>query len=263
MWDTHELSLNEHTGVLLQYAQFWFFCASVYYSCSRYTYSSHSVAYLQYATCSEGIASWLPQMSMSKDYVQRRTSVSLLWDTFFMGDRQNTSCLGFGKGLRFLNMVVTFVLHPLSHYNSITKPRARFLLSLIDDLTIDFPSYFILSHMDVYRDTTTHDKLIFPSAITRIIHHASISYPESAYFTIMGAINVVFVRWSEAQLQLKWPRTKTVTPPAYSAPSTSASSFSSAGGVTLEVVMMQLKHMNACLDTLTNRPNTNWPLVTN
>ena len=100
-------------------------------------------------------------------------------------------------------MVMKFVLHPLSHYNSITKPRTHFLLSLIDDLTIDFPSYFILSLMDIYRDTATHDKLIFPSVITRIIHHASVSYPEFAYFTIMGAINVVFVRWSEAQLQLK------------------------------------------------------------
>ena len=69
---------------------------------------------------------------------------------------------------------MTFVLHPLSHYNSITEPHARFLLSLLEHLTIDFPSHFILSLIDVYRDTATHDKLItathdkliFPSAIT-------------------------------------------------------------------------------------------------
>ena len=43
-----------------------------------------------------------------------------------------------------------------------------------------------------------------------------------------------------------------MTPPAYSAPSTSApSSSSSVGGVTLEVVMAQLKHMDTRLDTLT------------
>ena len=42
------------------------------------------------------------------------------------GKRQFTYCLGFAKGPRFLNMVTTFVLHPLSHYNSITEPRARF-----------------------------------------------------------------------------------------------------------------------------------------
>ena len=40
------------------------------------------------------------------------------------GDRQNTPCSAFAKGLRFLNMVITFILHPLSHYNTITEPRA-------------------------------------------------------------------------------------------------------------------------------------------
>ena len=41
------------------------------------------------------------------------------WD-----DRQFTPCRPFAKGPRFINMVMTFVLHPLSHYNSITEPRA-------------------------------------------------------------------------------------------------------------------------------------------
>ena len=41
----------------------------------------------------------------------------------------NTLCLGIVKGLRFLNMVMTFAFTPLSHYNSITKPCACFLLS--------------------------------------------------------------------------------------------------------------------------------------
>ena len=62
-------------------------------------------------------------------------------------------------------MVMTFFLHPLSHYNSITEPRARFLLSFLKELSIDFLSHFILSLINVYRDTVTRDKLIFPSAI--------------------------------------------------------------------------------------------------
>ena len=40
------------------------------------------------------------------------------------GDRQFTPYRPFAKGPRFINMVMTFVLHPLSHYNSITEPRA-------------------------------------------------------------------------------------------------------------------------------------------
>ena len=88
-------------------------------------------------------------------------------------------------------MVMTFVLHPLSHYNSITEPHARLLLSFIEDLTIDFPSHFILFLIDVYTDMLIHDKLIFPLSITRIIRHSSIPYPESSHFTVMGAISVV------------------------------------------------------------------------
>ena len=114
------------------------------------------------------------------------------------GDHQNTPCSGFAKGPRFLNMVMTFVLHPLAHYNSITEPRARFFLALIEDLTIDFTSHFILSLIDVYRDTATRDKLIFPFAITRIVRHSFVPYPKSSHFSIMDAISAVSIRQSEA-----------------------------------------------------------------
>ena len=66
------------------------------------------------------------------------------------GKRQFTYYLDFAKGPRFLNMVMKFVLHPLSHYNSITEPRAPFLLSLLEDLSIDFPFHLITSILDVY-----------------------------------------------------------------------------------------------------------------
>ena len=85
------------------------------------------------------------------------------------GDRQFTLCKAFAP--RFMNMVMIFFLHPLSHYNTITESCARFLLSLLEHLTIDFPSHFILSIIDVYRDTATRDKLIFPSSIMRILCH--------------------------------------------------------------------------------------------
>ena len=43
---------------------------------------------------------------------------------FDCGDRQFTPCKDFAKGPRFMNMVMTFILYPLSHYNSIIEPRA-------------------------------------------------------------------------------------------------------------------------------------------
>ena len=126
-----------------------------------------------------------------------------------------------------------------------------FLLSLLDGLSIEFPFHFILSLINVYRYTATHDKLIFPSAITQIFCHFSISYPEFTHFSLMYAIDDATIRRSEAQVRPKRPQTEAVTFPASSPPSTSAL-FSSAGGMTLEVVMAQLQHMDAHLDTLSD-----------
>ena len=159
------------------------------------------------------------------------------------GGKLNTPYSGFAKGLRFLNIVMTFTLTPLSHYNSITEPRARFLLSLMEDFTINFISHFITSIIDVYQDTTTHDKLIFRSAITRILQHFSIPIPLSPLFTIMGAISTDSVWRSNAQLQLKRPQVEMTDlatfgiPPSSSALSSSAPSSSAAGGVTLKAIM--------------------------
>ena len=86
-------------------------------------------------------------------------------------------------------MVMTFTFTLLSHYNSITEPHAHFLLPLLEDLSFDFPSHFITSILDVYLDTATHDKLIFPLAITCILTHFHIPIPSSPFFTTMGAIS--------------------------------------------------------------------------
>ena len=140
---------------------------------------------------------------------------------------------------------MTFIIHSLSHYNSIIEPRARLLLSLLEDISIDFPSHFILSLIDVYRDTMTRDKLIFPFTITRLLHHFSVS------FSVISAINAAIVRQSEEQLRPRRPQIETMTPPASTAPSTSAP-LSSVGGVSLEAIMAQLVGMDARLDTLSD-----------
>ena len=163
------------------------------------------------------------------------------------GDCQFTPCSTFAKGPRFMNMVMTLVLHPLSHYNSITESRARFLLSLLEHLSIDFSSHFILSIIDVYKDTTTRDKLIFPLAITWILCNFSVPFPSSDHFSVMCAINYTTVNQSEAQFRSR--RSGVATPPTPSAPSTSAP-FTLAGGVTLDAIMAQLQRMDACLDIL-------------
>ena len=97
-----------------------------------------------------------------------------------------------------MNMVMTFVLHPLFHYNSITEPRARFLLSLLEHLTINFPSHFILSIINVHLDSASHDKLIFSFTITRILRYFFVPFPSFDHFSIMCAIDYAIVKSSEA-----------------------------------------------------------------
>ena len=167
------------------------------------------------------------------------------WD-----ERQFTYCSDFAKGPRFLNMVMTFVLHLLSHYNSITKPHARFLLSLLEHLTIDFPSQFILSILNVNRDSASCENLIFPSAITRILCHFSIPFLASNHFSRMCAIDYATVckaQFRSRQFGLVAPPSRST--PSRSAPSTSAPS-SSTGDVTLGDIMTQFQCMDARLDTL-------------
>ena len=112
------------------------------------------------------------------DYPSHHRLNSISWDemaslfcekAMVWGETLNFSTNEFSKGPRILNMVMTFVLTPRSHYNTITEPYAHFLLSLTEDLSIDFPSHMIESMIDIYRDTATRYKLIFPLAITRIL----------------------------------------------------------------------------------------------
>ena len=169
MWHLGHLSLRDHTGVLLQYAQVWL---------SVPHFITH-IRGMRIIVTSDLISEMLHILRVEfADYPScerlRTVSKDELLSHFYethssWGDHQNTPCSGLAKGPRFLNMVMTFIFHPLSNYNSIIEPCAWFLLSLLEGLTIDFPSHFILSLIDVYRDTATRDKLIFPLAITQRI----------------------------------------------------------------------------------------------
>ena len=110
-------------------------------------------------------------------------------------------------------------------------------ITLSQSLVLDFccPSHFILSITDVYRDTMTRDKLIFPSAITRILRHFPIPFPLSNHFPIMCAIDYATVKQSKAQFRSR--RSDTAVPPIPSTPLTSALSTSTRG-VTLDTIMV-------------------------
>ena len=89
----------------------------------------------------------------------------------------------------------------------------------------------IVSIIDCYQDTATCDKLIFPSAITRILTHMHHTIPPSPCFHVMGAIIKESIERSAAQLVAKRPlvektdatlATLTSQPSSLSAPSSSS-----------------------------------------
>ena len=127
--------------------------------------------------------------SISRDELTTRfCEMAMVW-----GGLQNFTTHDFAKGPRILNMVMTFDLTPWSYYNTITKPRAHFLFSLLERLSIDF-----LSHMiDIYQDIASRDKLIFPSTITRILTHMHIAISSTPIFFIMGVINKESIQMSD------------------------------------------------------------------
>ena len=158
-------------------------------------------------------------------------------------------------------MVMTFVLTPRSHYNTITKPCAHFIFSLLEGFFIDFPSHMIISMIDIYRDTTTCDKLIFLLAITHILTHMHVPIPYSPFFSIMGAISQESMRMSATQLVAKTKQPHEESTPTqqeeaniraaedatYASPPSSTSTPSSSSGIeaSLAAIMDQLQLMRA------------------
>ena len=203
LWRAHHLSSCVDLGVLLQHARDWPLRTSFCYLCHTTSISIPitpqlvtdvlrvpRIEFPDYPSCER--LRIVSKDELMSAFCERPSE----W-----GERQFTYCLGFAKGPRFLNMVMTFALYPFSHYNSITESRARFLLSFLELLTIDFPSHFILSLIDVFQDLASCDKLIFPSAITRILCHFSVPSPAFDLFTYMCAIDAATVKHSEAQFR--------------------------------------------------------------
>ena len=133
----------------------------------------------------------------------------------------------------------------LLYYNTITEPCAHFLLSLMEGLSINFPS-------NCYRKTVTHDKLIFPSAIAHILTHLHVTIPPSPHFYVIGAISKKSIRRSVAQLTTKRPHVEPLdaTPANLVALSSrpfssSALSSSSQAVISLADIMEKLQHMHA------------------
>ena len=105
----------------------------------------------------------------------------------------------------------------------------------------------IVSIIDCYQDITTHDKLILPSAITRILTHMHPTIPPP-HFHVMGAIIKESIRRSVVQLVSKQPLVEmtdaTPTTPSSQPSSLSALSSSSRVDVSLTDIW---SNFNTCV----------------
>ena len=78
-WDVPPCSFRSFTPICMV-------SISLYLSLSRHSeVRSHSRSYIRDTSCPVGIVPWLPRLSAFEDYVQRCTSVSLLWNGLHMG----------------------------------------------------------------------------------------------------------------------------------------------------------------------------------
>ena len=195
-----------YTRVLLQHTHYRYLYSLVYYNIPRNTYHSYSRAHFKVlhvpwvAHPDHLSAPHLRSISLD-EFASRFLEKPMLW-----GGTLNFTTHDFDKGPRILNIVMTFFLTPLFHYNTITESRAHFHFSLLDGLSIDFHSHMIVSVIDIYQDIATRDKLIFPLAITCILTHMHIHFPSSPLFSIIGAISKESMRRSAAQLVAKAKR---------------------------------------------------------
>ena len=71
---------------------------------------------------------------------------------------------------------------------------------------MDIPSHMNLSILDMFHDTRSCDKLIFPSFITHILLHAHVSIPSSFHFYVMSVIRKESLVRSSSQLVTKTKR---------------------------------------------------------
>ena len=122
----------------------------------------------------------------------------------------------------------------------------------MESLSILFLSHMVESIIDCYRNTTTRDKLIFPTAITCILTHLHVTIPPSHHFYVMGAISKKFIWRSAMQLAAKVPWVEpsdTVlenpTTPSSRPSSSSAPSSSSRATISLADITKQFHHMRA------------------
>lgn len=80
---------------------------------------------------------------------------------------------------RLYNLIMCFNLLPLSHRNTVTKERAKFLYAFMKKVSIDLPSVLYKSLIEMHECEDKMTKLIHPCLITRLFTYLNIKIPST------------------------------------------------------------------------------------
>ena len=117
------MSQRVYTRVLLQHTRYRYLYFSLYYDIQGTSIIVSSELISEALNVPRVVRSTYPSHpylhSISRDELAIHfCEMAMVW-----GGLQNFTTHDFAKGLRILNMVMTFVLTPRSHYNIITEPQ--------------------------------------------------------------------------------------------------------------------------------------------
>jgi hypothetical protein len=95
------------------------------------------------------------------------------------GSSKTITTKSFTDESNMYNLIMCFNLLPLSHRNTITKARAKFLYAFMTKVFIDLPSVICKSLIEMHECEDKMSHLIYPCLITRLLTHLKIMIPSN------------------------------------------------------------------------------------
>jgi hypothetical protein len=95
------------------------------------------------------------------------------------GSSKTITTKSFTDESHMYNLIMCFNLFSLSHRNTITKARAKFLYAFMTKVSIDLSSIICKSLIEMHKYENKMSHLIYPCLITRLFTHLKITIPSN------------------------------------------------------------------------------------
>ena len=97
--------------------------------------------------------------------------------TMAWGSSSKCGSQSFTAKTRVFNLIMSFNILPLSHWNTLSKSRARFLYAFMKGVSIDLPSVICREMIEMHHCKDTASLLNYPCLITRLFTYLKITLP--------------------------------------------------------------------------------------